>query len=283
MDLLIKFSLKETARFLVPLMLFDIVFIISYILVIPQLMLPDWAHSLGVWIPLLVLTSNFVLLTAVLLVHYYKSLYGSMAHWTHTLPVTTADKLNSQIFIYIFWNIWFSVITIINFFILLDYVDRTPSLKLEKSTIEMMRHFIAQLNLNFTSLMAIIVGIVIFFLIALWCNAIFEYFTVSVAARFCSIKTVVFGVVFVGLFQAAFSVFLQAISFYFWPYFLTFDVKKGQLVYDIVHSNDPIVFTAQAKMAAPLPILYFLILLILSIIFYMITRLLISRRKDLGH
>lgn len=286
MDHLLKFDLKETSRFMLPLLFFDLCFCLAYYFGLFSMALPEWSQPFVFLFLISVLMGNWLLFTVLMLVHYYRWLYGRGAYWTHSLPVTTADKLNSKVFVYMFWSFWISIATLVMSYMVIDYIlmmiedsDGTQSIDWTG-----LAQSLREADLPFVQLVLLIAVLLLCVLFMFWLSAVSDYFMLSVAARIFSGKTIVFGFVLVSLVLSAFYMLLEVGGFYLLPYFLVIDYKSGHFVFDFWQSADRLYFTAVSEAPdASFAVIYCIMFIVIGVVCYGLTRLLIGRRKDIGH
>lgn len=192
MKTLLYYDLRDTARFIVPLLLFDI--FAAFVVIIDRAFLSsDWMHFAAVLLMVISFALTVVMPPLIVLLRYYKTMYGEVAYLTHSFPVTTADKLNSKIALFFIWCIVQILVLIAQTSVFINQYaldEWTLEVGFWKSFSELFQ----LLNFSFIQLVGVIAAFFVFVIFYIISQAVHFFFVISLSVRLFSTRHVILGI-----------------------------------------------------------------------------------------
>ncbi len=195
MGTLLYYDLRDTARFIGPLLLFNI-FAILIAIIDSVSLFNNWVHLVSMLLIMISFALTAVVPPLVVLLRYYKTMYGEAAYLTHSFPLSAADKLNSKIALFFIWTIvqvlmLFTQAGIVSKIFTDQYAPDSMSLSIIIS--KTLREFLQQLNLSFIQLVGVIAALLVVAIIYIIFQAVYFFFIISLSVRIFGTRHVILG------------------------------------------------------------------------------------------
>ncbi len=275
---LLKYELKSTARYFIPLYIALIALTILnrftlYLYTLDSLLLGILETFLmGAYV--LTIIGTIVVTFVLIIVRFYKNLLTDEGYLTHTLPVKASCHINCKIISAFIWTILSVVMVVVSFLILFADSNTIPS---AFKTIAEFFEEVSELGILPNIIFSIIIFILVM-LISLFYNISMTYCSLSIGSLFNKHK--ILGAIG-GYFIISYTVqIISTIATLLIARFLFWDFLD--ISYDISSSSEIVqVFSSLIGPFNSLMIISGVFSLIFSVIFYMLSNYILSKKLNL--
>lgn len=288
MGTLLYYDLRDTARFIGPLILFNI-FAIAVAAIDSVMLFSNWIHLVSMFLVMISLALTAVVPPLVVVLRYYKTMYGEAAYLTHSFPLSAAEKLNSKIALFFICTIVQLILLIAQIGILAkvatdQYAADGFSIKVAVS--ESLQSFLHSLNLSFIQLVGAIAALICIGILYIIFEAVYFFFIVSLSVRIFSTRHVLLGVIVLFLAFQIIATVLSSTLVMALPYATTIDFADG-LQITWLDKMDPgsyfeWVSNSSQEGTAVIPIINWFLSIVYFALFYGGSYFLLKRRISLN-
>ncbi len=235
MQTLFKYDFRATARYLTPLYLFDAIILIvafalwSFDLTQQNLISTVFSFLFAISIALTALVPFLVLLML-----YYERMHGNYASLTHSFPLPSGQKLDSQIWNFFVWSVLTTLIFTVQIGVLIW--GRT-NISLDQIN-EFVGHVLNYLNLSYWGLSALVALMLIMCIAFIFMEAIQYFGLITLSVRLFTTRHVLVGFIFLYILLTIFTLISSYALYLLFPYYFSIDLSAHHLAVSWFVSGD---------------------------------------------